>query len=229
MSAILSPHEIENLRAIDTPTIANAIESFNLRMRDEGYTDQSVICRSSQVQAMVGYAVTLQMRSATSPTHGTHYLDRSDWWRKLEEIPAPRILVIQDMDSPCGAGALAGAAHGAIYKTLGCIGIATNGALRDIPDLAALELHVYSGSLVASHAYAHIIEIGMPVVIGGLAIQAGDLLHGDVHGIVSIPRAITGQIRERAVKSKQHENAIRQFCTSPEFSLAGLQHLLRSL
>ena len=46
---------------------------------------------------------------------------------------------------------------------------------------------LFAGSVSVSHSYAHIIEFGEPVEIGGLKIQSGDLMHGDRHGVLTIP------------------------------------------
>jgi 4-hydroxy-4-methyl-2-oxoglutarate aldolase len=228
MSPILSIKDLANLSEIDTPTIANVIETFNLRLRNEGYTDRSITCRFPQLKPMVGYALTLRMRAYQPPVKGRLYADPSDWWEKLGDLPKPRIAVIQDLDNPRGAGALAGAVHGAIFKMLGCIGIVTNGAVRAVPSLGELDMQVYSGNVSPSHAYAHVIDFGAPVEIGGLAIAQGDLLHGDMHGIVKIPHHIAGQIPERVGKVAQHENDVKRLCATTGLSLDQLRRAIES-
>ena len=61
------------------------------------------------------------------------FRDRADFWNSILEIPAPRILVLQDMDRPPGRGAFVGDMHAAILKALGCVGYLTNGAVRELP------------------------------------------------------------------------------------------------
>lgn len=228
MNPILSPEDLAGLSELDTPTIANVIETFNLRLRNEGYTDSSITCRFPHLKPMVGYALTLRMRAHQPPVKGRIFADPSDWWDKLEDLPKPRIAVIQDLDDPRGAGALAGTVHGAIFKMLGCVGIVTNGAVRALPSLGAAGLQVYSGSVCASHAYAHVIDFGAPVEIGGLAITQGDLLHGDLHGIIKIPQSIAGQIPEHARRALQHENDVKQLCTATRLSLEQLRRAIES-
>ena len=228
MNPILSPGDLKSLTEYDTPTIANVIETFNLSLRNEGYTDSSVACRFPQLKPMVGYALTLRMRSYQPPVKGHIYADPSDWWEKLGDLPKPRIAVIQDLDNPCGAGALAGAVHGAIFKMLGCVGIVTNGAVRALPSLGGSGLQVYSGSISPSHAYAHVIDFSASVHIGGLSIAQGELLHGDMHGIVKIPLYIADQISERAEKVVQHESDIKQLCATTGLSLDELRRAIES-
>ncbi|HXN05576.1 MAG TPA: RraA family protein [Nitrospiria bacterium] len=226
MNPILLPEDLTMLSELDTPTIANVIETFNLRLRNEGYTNSSITCRFPHLKPMVGYALTLRMRAHQPPVKGRVYADPSDWWEKLEDLPKPRIAVIQDLDNPCGAGALAGTVHGAIFKMLGCVGIATNGAVRALPSLEASGLQVYSGKVSPTHAYAHVIDFGESVEIGGLAIEEGDLLHGDMHGIIKIPQSIAGQISKEALKMFQHEKDVKQLCSTTGLSLDQLRHAI---
>jgi regulator of RNase E activity RraA len=225
---ILTASELEVLEALDTPTVANVIETFNLRLRNEGYTDGSLHCRFPKLQSMVGYAVTMQMRTTKPPVKGLSYPNRSDWWEILLSMPNPKILVIEDTDHIAGQGSVAGGVHGSIFKALGCVGIVTNGAVRDLPTLEALKLHIYSGSITPSHAYAHIIDVGVPVSIGGTIINHGDLLHGDMHGLVNVPKTIASAIPQAAIKAINHEREIEHFCASDSFSVEKLRRMIET-
>jgi regulator of RNase E activity RraA len=135
-------------------------------------------------------------------------------------------MVIQDADKYIGVGSLAGEVHGAIFKALGCIGIVTNGAVRDLDALETLGLHVYSGYLSPSHAYAHIIDVGEPVELFDHMIRSGDLLHGDQHGIVNIPSKIAPDVHIAALSIIQHERRIIEFCSSKDFSIDKLREMV---
>lgn len=228
MNPILDPNVLASLSEFNTPTISNAIETFNVRLRNEGYTDNSITCRFPKLKPVVGYALTLRMRAYQPPVKGRKHADPSDWWGKLGEIPTPRIAVIQDMDNPCGAGALAGRVHGAIFKMLGCVGIVTNGAVRALPSLEEFGLQAYSGNVTPSHAYAHVIDFGQPVKIGGLPIVQGDLLHGDMHGIVKVPHGIADQIPARVAEMARHESSIVQMCATPGIPLEEVRRIVES-
>src|ERR1700722_9838765 len=79
MDHIIGAETLEALRALETCDVANAIESFDLRLRNGGYTDPTLHCRSPHLPSMVGYAVTMRVRAASPPMHGHDYLDRTDW------------------------------------------------------------------------------------------------------------------------------------------------------
>ncbi len=136
---------------------------------------------------MLGYAATVKIRGSAPPTAAGPYPDRTDWWDYILSLPAPRVVVVQDVATQVGLGSLLGAVHVNILRALGCVGAVTNGSVRDLPAAEKLGFHLFAGSISVSHAYVHIVEFGTPVEIGGLKIQSGDLLHGDLHGVQSIP------------------------------------------
>ena len=130
---------------------------------------------------------------------------------------------MQDVDPGCGIGALFGEIHAHICRALRCVGYVTNGAVRDIKALEAMGFYVFAKTVAVSHAYAHIIEFGEPVEIGGLKIKPGDLLHGDRHGVQSVPLSIAAQVPRAAVELLARERRFIQFLDSPEFSLETLR------
>lgn len=157
---------------------------------------------------------------------GRSFLDRSDWWQPIESFLLPHVMVIQDVDAHAGRGAFVGEVHAAILKAFGCTGVVTNGAVRDLPDIEKMGLHLFSNSIAASHAYAHVVEFGGPVVVAGLKINPGDLLHGDRHGVVRVPLEIAAKIPKAAALLRKREKIITTFCKSREFSVQGLASII---
>lgn len=227
MMPSLPPSILHALAEHDTCAIANAIECFNLRLRNEGFCDSTIACRLPELAPMVGYAVTLRVRSANPPIEGGAYVERTDWWDEIDSQPEPHVLVIQDMDRRPGVGAFVGETHAAILQALGCVGVVTNGAVRDLPEVQRLGFRLFSGNLSASHAYVHVIDVGSPVEVGGLTIRPGDLLHGDRHGLLRIPPAIAPEIPALVARIQKREQQIVSFCRSPGFTKEGLRKLIQ--
>jgi 4-hydroxy-4-methyl-2-oxoglutarate aldolase len=217
------PTEIlEQLQRLDTCTVSNAIEQFHVRTRNEGFVNGSVRCIFPHFRPRVGYAVTARIRSSATPITGRCYYDREDWWSYVLTIPAPRFIVAEDVDDEPGAGALFGEIHANICRALDCRAYVTNGSVRDLPGIEAAEHQVFAGSIAVSHAYAHIVEYGMPVEIGRLRVAPGDLLHGDRHGVHSIPLSIAHEIPSMARKMSDTEHELIEFCQSRDFSFETL-------
>jgi 4-hydroxy-4-methyl-2-oxoglutarate aldolase len=227
-SSRISQADFERLAALDTCTASNAIERLNVRLRNEGFISSAVRCRFRSFEPMLAYAVTGRIRTTSPPMAGRCYYDRIDFWKYLASVPAPRVMVIQDVDPRPGLGAFVGEIHAAIGSALNCIGYITNGSVRDLPAVNALHFHLFSGSVAVSHSYAHLIEFGAPVEIGGLKISSGDLMHGDLHGVQSIPLEIASKVPAEAAKVACAENLLKEYCRSPQFSLDQLEEKIRS-
>ncbi len=222
-SSPVSKEVFETLRRLDACTLANAIEAFHERLRNEGFVDNSIHCLFPGLTPMLGYAVTVKIRGSAPPTTNGPYGDRTDWWDYLLSVPAPRVVVVQDIATRPGLGSLVGAVHMNILRALNCVGVVTNGAVRDIPAAQTAGFHYFAGSVTVSHAYVHIVEVGAPVEVGGLKIQSGELLHGDLHGVQSIPLQIAGRIPAVAAQIAAKKQELIALCQSPDFSLEKLR------
>lgn len=229
MSELLTSDQLEAIRRLDTCTVANAIETFEMRLRNEGFSNASVRCLFPRSTSMLGYAATVRIRCSGPPPDGHSYLDRTDWWNYLLTVPAPRIVVVEDADRNPGIGSLLGEVHGNILLALGCVGAVTNGAVRDLPAMEATGLHLFARNVSVSHSYAHIVEVGPPVEIGGLKVQSGDLLQGDCHGVLSIPREIAAQIPAVAARIIEKERKLITLCRSEDFSLEKLRQAVKEI
>jgi regulator of RNase E activity RraA len=223
MSSPLTSEQLESLRRLDACTLANAIETFHERLRNEGFVDHTVRCMFPRLQPIVGYAATIKIRGSAPPTVDVPYTDRTDWWDYILSIPAPRVVVVQDEATRPGLGSLIGAVHMNILKALQCVSVVTNGSVRDIPAAESAGFQLFAGSVSVSHAYVHIVEIGKPVRIGGLKIHSGDLMHGDLHGVQSIPLEIAARIPHVASQISAREKALIALCQSPQFSIEKLR------
>ena len=223
---LLNAQQLEALRQFDSCMIANAIETFNVRLRNTGFTNGKIRCMFPDSGPMVGYAVTGRLRSGDPPISG-FYHDRGDLWSRIQSSPAPSILVLEDIDDKPGRGAFVGDMHAAILKALGCAGYVTNGSVRELPSVRAIGMQLFAGSTAVSHAYAHIFDIGVPVTVDGMEVHAGSLLHGDQHGVLTIPNEIAAEVPNVAAKLQRCEKAVVEFCQSSDFSIVKLSELMK--
>ena len=165
-----------------------------MRLRNEGFINGTTRCLLPELGPVAGYAVPGRLRSSAPPIAGRCYYNRLDWWDYVAQIPSPRIIVMEDVDRNPGTGALFGEIHAQIAEALQCVAYISNGTVRDMPGLRAAAFQCFASGLGVSHSYAHVIEFGEPVEIGGLKISPGDLLHGDCHGVQSIPFEIADRL-----------------------------------
>jgi regulator of RNase E activity RraA len=221
--------ELDALRQLDTCVVSNAIETFETRLRNTGFADSRVRCIFDDLPPMVGFAATARLRTSEPPIGGGFFEDRTDLWNSILRIPPPRILVLEDVGKPPGLGAFLGDMHAAILRALGCIGYVTDGAVREVPRVRDLGLQLFAGNLAVSHAYAHVFDYGSEVKIGGLEVHPGDLLHGDRHGLLTVPKHIASDIVRVSHKLQHLEQQVVEFCGKQEFSVDGLRHVLKGL
>lgn len=219
----LTPFRLEQLRGFSTCLIASAIESFQVRLPNTGFSDSSIRCIFEDLPPIVGYAVTARLRTADPPMEGGGYIyDRTDWWKEILAVPAPRIVVIQDVDPHPGLGAFVGEVHANILQALGCVGVVTNGAVRDLNAIEGSVFQMFAGNVSVSHAYAHVFDFGGPVEVARMNIRPGDLLHADRHGVLSIPAEIADRIPPVATEIKERRHRIVDTCRCSGFSIEKL-------
>lgn len=222
----LTADELAALSALTTPTVANAIEVFDLQDRSVGFLNPTVRAVVPGEGSMVGYACTAKMRAAEPAAPGEDSLRRR-LWEHIRSMPAPRVIVVEDLDEP-PVGALWGEVQSNIHRALGCVGIVTNGGVRDLDEVRALGFRFFAGEVMVSHAYARVVDVGGPVTVGGLTVRPGDLLHGDQHGVAVIPPQIARELPRAAREIEAEERAIIDLCNAPDFDLERLDQLFDS-
>ena len=223
MNDILTAEQLEILRRLDACTVANAVETFGERLRNEGFADHSVRCLFPQFPPTIGYAATIKIRGSSPATAGPPFEENTEWWDYILTLPPPRVVVAQDVSSRPGLGSVVGVVHINILRRLECVGLVTNGAVRNLPAAEKERFQLFAGSVTVSHAYIHVVEFGKPVEIGGLKIQSGDLLHGDLHGVQTIPLDVAAKIPRVAAEIVAREQEIVMLCHSNEFTLEKLR------
>ena len=224
----LNEAELAALRAYDTPTICNALEIVCPERRAIGFTTETLICSFPDLAPMVGYARTATIRSMEKPAKDGDVMaaDRVAYYRYVEEGHGPSIMVIQDVDSRPGAASWWGEVHSAVHQALGCLGVVTNGAVRDL-DMIADGFQFLSGTVVPSHAWVHLVSHGEPVDVSGMLTHSGDLVHADRHGAVIIPHEAACDVPAAAELCMRREAPILAACKEPGFSADVMERVLR--
>ena len=219
---------LEALLRYDTPTIANAIELFDVRPRDSGFMRPEIRSIFPGMGVMAGYAVTGKIRAVGQPKKN-EVASNFDWWDYILRAPAPRIVVLEDLDDPPAVGSFWGEVQSNIHKALGCAGTVTNGGVRDLNEVEPLGFQFFAQHVIVSHAYVRLVEFGVPVKVGGLTITTGDVLHADRHGVHLIPPEIAHDLPAAVDRIYARERCIIDYCKSSTFRVEGLKELMREL
>jgi len=210
---MISHATIAALAKFDTPTICNVIELFDVVPRNRGYMDGRIKAAFAELPPMVGFAATASFRSDAPPTGADTYGSMDQQCAKFADLPGPAIVVFQDLDDP-PIGATFGEVMCSTYRAFGSAGLITSGAGRDLEQVRALRYPVFTGSTICSHAYCHILHLAMPVHVGGLTVNNGDLLHGDLNGVARIPIEIAEDIPDAAAEFVAAERTVLSYVQS---------------
>jgi regulator of RNase E activity RraA len=219
----LSPEQLTALRRIDSPTIANAIETFEVRPRVSGYVGYDIRCIFPDLPPMVGYAVTCTVDSTTEGRTGIGF---QRLYELLETAPKPAVVVMQDVGQDRLHSCHAGEVMSTTMKRLGAVGILTDGGLRDVREVAALGgFHYFCAGLVVSHGNPICVSVNDEVTISGMVVRPGDLLHGDQNGVVLIPDQCAAEVADAAHRTWAREDQTLRQIADPSYTARGKEEL----
>ena len=208
----LTEADLDALRALDTPTVCNALEIVAPERRAIGFTTAPLVCPRPELPPIVGYARTARQRSIRPAQVGA--AERIAYYEYIAEAPRPTIVIIEDIDTQTGYGAFWGEVNSNIHKAICCLGVVTSGSIRDIPDCAE-GFQLLAGNIGPSHAHVHIVDFGTPVNVHGMDVETNDLVHADQHGAVIIPIEVARDVPAAAQKIIDREAIVLEACKAP--------------
>ena len=218
----LSPETIKKLRSIDSPTISNALEHFKVRDRTTGYATNELVCQFPELKPMVGYAVTC---TADTTRPGDSRPSRlGNLVEAVAAAPQPCVIVIKYSGHDRARSCFVGDMFSTSMQKLGCAGVVTDGNCRDVNGIRerAPEFHIFSAGQVVSHGYGAFLDFNITVTVAGLTIEPGDLLHGDVNGLMTLPADRAEDVLKQAEEVVKTEHIFFKFLESKEYSVKEL-------
>lgn len=204
---------LQALTAYDTPTICNAIEALKPEWRVSGFTTETFHCTDPKLR-VVGYA-----RTATIRSHAPSGLDartmrdqRLAYYRYLHDGPRPSMAIIQDLDGVHrGFGSFWGEVQTHAHRALGCVGGVTDGAMRDLDDVAS-NFQLLAAKVVPSHAWVHLVDFSCQVSVHGMVVDDSDIVHADQHGAVVVPADVVEALPEVIADIGKREANVLDVC-----------------
>ena len=128
----------------------------------------------------------------------------------IEQIGEGEVLVI-DARGDTRAGTM-----GSILATRvhcrGAAGIVTDGAYRDSPVIAELDIAAYAAAMNAhtNKTIHHPSEIQVPIACGEVAVYPGDIIVGDEEGVVVVPAELAEWVAQTAIEMEEKEEFITE-------------------
>jgi 5-oxopent-3-ene-1,2,5-tricarboxylate decarboxylase / 2-hydroxyhepta-2,4-diene-1,7-dioate isomerase len=190
----------DRLAAVATATLAGVLHKRGIRS-----SFLSGLRPVTPGRRMIGTARTLRylpMREDLIPIYAT----RANAQRAAVEALQPgEVLVIDARDVP-DAGTI-GDIYAMRAKVLGAAGIVTDGATRDTPTLAEMDIPVYHRAAHASTYRRHHMPVDhqVPIACAGVTVIPGDVVVGDDEGVVIVPAALVDEVAAEAAEQELAE------------------------
>jgi 4-hydroxy-4-methyl-2-oxoglutarate aldolase len=187
------------LKRWNTPTIYNGWEQITDHdIARECFNREETQDFMPQIGPMVGYAVTVIIE----PSNRDHKRNRHHWSKYrhyVASVPAPKIVVVQDLDKPEVVGSLWGEVTSNAHRALGCVGTITDGAIRDLDEMLNAGFKALARQLCVGHAHVVPVRWGCEVQVFGTDVHPGQLIHADKHGFLAVPQEDEGKLLEAAL------------------------------
>lgn len=183
-----------------TPVVGDILDTM-------GYTHQFLppdICPLRENMKLAGKAMTVLMIDVFGPQEKPFGL----LTEALDQLGENEIYIATGGTGRC---AYWGELLTATARTRGAVGAVLNGYHRDTPQVLEQNWPVFSRGRWAqdSSVRTQVVDFRCTIEIGQVTIHDGDLIFGDLDGVVVIPKAVANQVVEKALEKAAGEKKVR--------------------
>ncbi|MFC5803085.1 RraA family protein [Streptomyces formicae] len=221
--------QLLRLRQLDTPTVCNALDLVDPDFDLPCFTSRPLRCIYPELPPMVGFARTATIRAVEPPEDKEAAARlRAAYYDYVAQGPGPTVMVMEDLDGArAGSGCMWGEVNTTIHQRLGCLGVVTNGSIRDVDDNAR-GFQLLAAGTVPSRAHTWVVDFGRPVSVHGMEVHHGELIHADQHGAVRIPAHLVDQVLAGAGTVTRREQALLAAVRADSFTITDLHQALKA-
>jgi 4-hydroxy-4-methyl-2-oxoglutarate aldolase len=216
---------LERLRDFDTALLANTIGYIDPTPPFHYYMGSSIRSMTPEIGPTVGIAVTCEMDTSTP----TGKPDLAGYWQQLNEmsrLDLPFVWVVKCVGSRPDHECVIGDGMAKALFAVGCVGVVTNGGVRDVSGLRTVPMAAYARGTTIHHAALRVVRRDRPIRIGGITVSSGDVIHANAEGVIRIPLGCLSPLADRAVEMRAFEHAAHQILRRTDFSQGEKQRLV---
>ena len=129
--------------------------------------------------------------------------------RAVAEAPAQSVIVCDGQGSD--AGVMMGELMSTFAQKRGVLGAVVDGAVRDVDDIIELGFPVFSRHITPrSGTFDQLGDVEQVITCGSVVVNPGDIIVGDINGVVVVPRAKASDVADAAEELQKWEAGIKE-------------------
>ncbi len=221
----LNAANLKRLLAFDTPTVSNGLGMLGVRDNSYGYTGPDIRALMPDMGRRVGVAITARL-DTTSPGDEDPSPLFTDWLRLIVEAskgegaePVPVFAVIESVGLRPRYTVTIGDGMATRMTMAGVVAYGTNGSIRDLQGVRDVGLPCWAAGLSPMHGEMRWLDVGSAVVIDGMTVRPGDVLHADENGVIAIPASVVDEVYDKAVAVQERESAFHAKLRAPGMTI----------
>lgn len=197
---------IEQLADFDTALLANTIGYVDPTPVHEWYMGGTIGSLTPTVGPTVGVAMTCEIDSST-PGNRAEPEVYYELLKAIQQSPSPVVLVIRAVGSRPDHECVLGDGMAKMLLSVGCVGVVTDGGVRDIEGILTIPFGVYAPRRTIHHCAVRYTRYNHPVEVGGITVTPGELIHANVGGVIKIPTGSLERLPALATEMRAFEHA----------------------
>ncbi|MGH9345271.1 MAG: RraA family protein [Terriglobia bacterium] len=219
---------LQELRNFDTALLANTIDHIDPTPAHTFYLSRSIQSVTPSLGPTVGVAATCELDSSTPAGEA----EVEGYWSQLEEISRmkePAVWVVKTVGSRPDHECVLGDGMAKTLYAAGCVGVVTDGGVRDVNGLLTTSFAAYCNGTTIHHCALRFRNIGQPVELGGVTIRTGDILHANSEGVIRIPESCLEVLPVKAIQMLTFENEAHSFLRKTDVPISEKRRHLMDL
>jgi len=200
----MKPIDLSQLHALSAAVLSDVMDSLGLGVR----AMRSFVRPLDESQVLVGRARTGLYMPAYALREGENPYEVEI---ALVDDLKPHEVVVLACNGPTERIAPWGELLSTAAAARGATGCVTDGLVRDVKQIREMQFPVFHGGIgpLDTKGRARMVERDVRVECGGVGIDSGDIIFGDVDGVVVIPRAHEHDVLRKALEKVTGENHTR--------------------
>lgn len=196
---------LQQLLDFDTALVANTVGYIDPTPAHEWYMGGSIQSMTPTVGPTVGVAMTIEIDSSTpgnrsEPENYYHFL------KAMQQSREPVVAVIKAVGSRPDHECVIGDGMAKMMHSVGCVGVVTDGGVRDIEGILTVPFGVHARGRTIHHGAIRYVRFNHPVEVGGITITPGDVIHANLGGVIKIPPAALPRLPAACAEMRAFEH-----------------------